>query len=248
VLKADGQTLEETATIRIDRKEYRPVVDPASRRAQEGGKFYTHLEWTIPWKPEFDAPTHLLEVENDDGQVASKDLTLKTFRIAKAHDVAATKSEVVLAVDVTDAIGTFEGEWSPPGEATAKPIPGSKIETSGGKVRVKLTPGEAEGIGRISLIDSSNQRAVAPVNVIAVTATPTTAAAGQQVTVTLAGKGLPALSKAEWKPEKGSSTPLAVVQSAGGPQVTFDTGEKGTGILEVRGDDDFVAQVKITVT
>jgi hypothetical protein len=249
VLKVDGQNIEETATIRIDKKEYHPTPDQPSRRAQEGGgTFYTHLEWTVPWEAAFDAPTHLLEIVNQDGQVATMDLTLKAFRIVKVSELPATKNEVVLIADVSDAIGTFEAEWSPPGAATATLITADKIEVASSSVRIKLTPGETAGLGRLALIDSTGQRAIASVRVIAVTVAPMSVPASAPATVTISGTGLPPLTKAQWKPAKGDSKDVSISKSGDVYQVTFDAGEKGEGTLEVSVDDGFTAQAKIEVT
>lgn len=249
VLKVDGLNIEETATIRIDKKEYHPTPDQGSRRAQEGGgKFYTHLEWTIPWEPAFDAPRHLLEIVNEDSQVATADLTLHAFQIVTVSEVPATKNEAALAATVSDTIGPFEGEWSPPGAETATPIPPNKIEVAGSSVRIQLTPGETAGLGRLALVDSTGQRALASVKVIAVTVTPTSVPAKAPATVTVSGADLPALTKAKWKPAKGDAKDATILQSGDAYQVTFDAGETGGGTLEVSADNFFTAQAKIEVT
>ena len=249
LLKVDGLNIEETATIRIDKKEYHPTPDQSSRRSQEGGgKLYTHLEWTIPWEPAFDAPTHLLEIVNGDGQVATTDLTLHAFRIVTVSEVPATNNEVVLIAAVSDTIGSFEGEWSPPGAATAATIPSDKIEVVGSSVRVKLTPGETAGLGRLALVDSTGQRALASVKVIAVTVTPTSVPANAAVTVSVSGTDLPALTKAKWTPAKGDAKDATISKSGAAHQVTFEAGEKGEGTLEVSADNFFTAQAKIKVT
>jgi hypothetical protein len=264
VLKIDGQNIEENATLRIDKEAHIATPDQNSKRAQDGGGgFYTHLEWSIPWVTTFEAPTHLLEIENQDGQVAATDLTLKTFRITNASDVPATKNEATVVATVSDAVGTFEGEWSQPGSATSTPILAAKIEVAGNSVRIKLTPGDIAGAGRLALIDSSGQRALVTVNVIGVTAKPAsvpantpapvppnaaaTAPANKPATVTVSGDGLPTLVKATWKPAKGAATDAAIVPSANGYDVTFDPGEKGEGTLEVSDGMNFTAQMKITV-
>jgi hypothetical protein len=250
MLKVDGLNIEEKATIRIDKKEYHPTPDQNNRKAQEGdGKFYTHLEWTIPWESGFDAPTHQLEIVNDDGQVATKDFTLKAFQIGTVSEAQATKNEAVLIAAVSDCNGTFEGEWSPPGAAMATPIPPGKIEAAGSSVRIKLTPGETAGLGRLALVDSAGQRALASVKVIAVTMTPTSVPANAAAQVTVSGTDLPALTKAKWTPAKGGAKDAPIAKFGNAYQVTFDAGgEKGEGTLEVSADNGFTAQAKITVT
>jgi len=249
LLKIDGQNMEEAATIRIDKKDYHPTPDQGSRKAQEGaGNFYTHLEWSIPWEPAFEAPTHLLEIVNQDGQVATADLTLKALRIASVSEVPATKNEVVLVATVSDAVGAFEGEWFPPGAATGTPIPAGKIEVAGNTVRLKLTPGEVADVGRLALIDSNGQRALVSVKVIAVTVTAAVLPANKPATVTVSGEGLPVLSKAKWKPAKGNPKDVAITPAGNGYQVTLDSGEKGEGTLEVSAENGFSVQSKIEVT
>jgi hypothetical protein len=160
LLKVDGQNLEEGATIRIDKKEYHPAPDAATRRAQDGGgSFYTHLEWPIQWDPAFDAPTHVVEIENQDGQIASSNISLKPFRIDKVADVTASQNESKVEVMVADAVGAIEAEWTPPGSTTPVAIATDKVAVAADKVTIALTPGTTTGVGRLALIDSTGQRA-----------------------------------------------------------------------------------------
>ncbi|HVR39728.1 MAG TPA: hypothetical protein VMU84_11580 [Thermoanaerobaculia bacterium] len=165
-LKIEGQNLEETATLRIDKKDFRVASDNTTRKAQDGGgKFYTHLEYALPWEPGFDAPMHILEFVNDDGQVATADLALKTFTITNVPDVPHGTNEKEITVTITDANGALDGEWTPPGATVAITIPAGKVTVSGNNVTIKFTPGDTLGVGRLALIDSSNQRALAAVKV-----------------------------------------------------------------------------------
>jgi hypothetical protein len=165
-IKIDGQNLDETATIRIDNKVYNLTPDAATRRAQDGGgSFYTHLEWILAWEAAFDASTHVLEIVNQDGQVATSAVALKPFRIVSVAGVKASKAETPIDVTVTDNLGAVEAEWSAPGTVDVTRIPAAKIVTNAGVVTVTLTPGETTGAGRLALIDTAGQRALATVNV-----------------------------------------------------------------------------------
>ena len=90
--------------------------------------------------------------------------------------------------------------------------------------------------------------ALASVKVIAVTVAPPSVSANRPATVTVSGTGVPALTKAKWKPAKGDPKDAAIVKSDDAYQVTFDAGEKGEGTLEVSADDGFTAQAIIKVT
>src|SRR6185369_7178129 len=142
--------------------------DEGTIKAQDGSpNFYTHLEWTIPWQDVFNAPTLVLELQNEDGQLATYDVALKPFRITSVTDVQGATNEVAVTATVENAVGTFEGEWIPPSATTEPPvpIPASKITAKGNTVEVRLTPGDTPGIGKLALIDSSRQRALASVKV-----------------------------------------------------------------------------------
>jgi hypothetical protein len=170
VLKVDGQNIEQKAKIRIDKQDYtgKAKLDENKLKAQDGSpNFYTNLEWTIPWQDVFNAPTLVLEIQNEDGQLATYDVALKPFRIASVSDVQASKNEVTVTATVENAVGTFEGEWILPGVTTEPPtpIPASKINVKGNTVEIRLTPGDTPGIGKLALIDSSRQRALASVKV-----------------------------------------------------------------------------------
>jgi hypothetical protein len=170
VLKVDGQNIEQKAKIRIDKQDYsgKAKLDEGTIKAQDGSpNFYTHLEWTIPWQDVFNAPTLVLELQNEDGQLATYDVALKPFRITSVTDVQGATNEVAVTATVENAVGTFEGEWIPPSATTEPPvpIPASKITAKGNTVEVRLTPGDTPGIGKLALIDSSRQRALASVKV-----------------------------------------------------------------------------------
>jgi len=250
VLKVDGQNLEQTATIRIDKKDYHPVPDEGTRKAQEGSSnLYTHLEFSVPWEQTFESPRHLFEIVNDDGQIATADLVLKAFRIVGASEVPATKNETKLVATVADFVGPFEGEWSPPDAATGTPIDASKIGFAGNVVTIELTPGETAGIGRVALVDASGQRALMSVKVIAVTVTPSSVPANAQAKVKVSGTGMPPLTKATWKPAKGAAKDAVITPvDANTYEVTFDAGEKGDATLELSAANGFTVQSKATVT
>ena len=257
VIKVDGLNIEDSATVRIDGKDYHPTPDPAHKTPQDGGNsFYTHLEWTIkPWENGFDLPAHVLEIlNNTDGQMATVSFALKDLAVTNIPALQTTKDELQLLLTITNAVGSIEAEWTPPGTTTATPVPNDKVAVLGDSVSVKLAPGETAGLGKLALIDVTGRRAIATVKVATPVATATPASvpvpAGQDATVTITGSDLPEkIKSARWKPPKGNDVPATVQASAaGGFQVTFNPGaEKGEGMLELVAGTGYVLAVKVTV-
>jgi hypothetical protein len=163
-LIADGKNLESDGRVRINSVDLVAKVGD-SKAAQEGGKSYTHLEWTLPMTPECGVPFEF-ELVNADGQYARVELTVLPFAIRSTEPLTASTTEAPLNVAVVNATdGPPEATWQPPGEEAA-PVPTTKITRQGDRVSVCVTPGTVPGKGKISLIDASGQSATFPVDIV----------------------------------------------------------------------------------
>jgi hypothetical protein len=160
-----GRNLEAEAHLRIDGAERPESELGENRRAQDGSqRFYTRLEWSLPWLPAYGVPFNLAVV-NSDGQSATTEVCALRFEIRGATSLVVGTSEVEVVVTVENATdGAPEASWTPPSGILTE-VSSSKVKREGNAITARVIPGDHPGTGKLTLTDRTGQRASVPVEI-----------------------------------------------------------------------------------
>jgi hypothetical protein len=251
-----GQNFEETAAVRIDRveQEKAKITKKTLQDQTSGTRFYSEVQYQVPWQNSFASDKHTLEIVNGDGQSATVDFTLALPKITAPSAVEASKSELTITLAVENLTPPVELEWKPPGETTA--VKGKTAQIDKQSVTATFAPGLTEGVGQIALIDANGSRALAPVTIVASKAKDVTVSSGAgDVAVLIEGENLPStIKEATWTPptaKKQTKLDTSKIDTTGAPKkltVTLNPGTvTGAGVLTLVTSSGYNFDITIAV-